>query len=165
MADVIALTVRFFHIAFGIMWVGAIMYGVGVIRIALGRVDMAARKETMKHLIPVVTRYVPGSAVMTILMGAVLYLYMGGFDTDVLIGSDWGRVLLSTLVLALVAFGIGMVFGVGSAKKILAHLQEAACTHGPEVGALQKRFNLAQFVVLGLGLWIIALMVVATRGI
>ncbi len=159
-----ALTVRFLHIAFGIAWIGAIMYGVGVLRLALGRMDAAARKETMKHLIPVVTRYVPGSAIMTILMGAILYLDMGGLNPAILVGTDWGRVLLAGLILALVAFGIGIVFGIGSAKKILAHLREESCSHGPEVGALQKRFNNVQFIVLGLGLWIIALMVVATQG-
>ena len=163
MADVIGLTVRFFHIVFGVAWIGAIMYSVGAVRRALARMDPAARKETMKHLIPVVTRYVPGSAAMTILLGAILYLYLGGFNPDALIGSDWGRILLVALILALIAFGIGMVLGIGSAKKVLAHLQEESCAHGPEVGVLQKRFNLAQFIVLGLGLWILALMVIATE--
>ena len=72
-------------------------------------------------------------------------------------------VLITALVLALVAFALGMIFGIGSARKILGHLNEEACTHGPEVGALQKRFNISQFVNLGLGFVIIALMVVATE--
>ncbi len=161
MVDVIGLVVRFLHIAFGIAWIGAIMYGVGVLRRALARMDAPDRKATMRALIPVVTRYIPGAAGMTILFGAILYLYLGNFESAVLL-SSWGLVLLTALVLALAAFGLGMVLGIGSAKKILSHLREEACTHGAEVGVLQKRFNLAQFIALGLGMAIIALMVIAT---
>jgi len=160
---VVTLVIRFFHILFGIAWIGAVMYGVGVVRRAFGKMDPAARKEAMKRLIPVVERYLPGSAAMTIILGVSLYLYMGSFDPAVLIGSPWGKILMTALVLALVAFALGMIFGIGSARKILGHLNEDACTHGPEVGALQKRFNLTQFINLGLGLVIIALMVVATE--
>src|SRR6266571_1483955 len=144
MADVIALVVRFFHIAFAIAWIGGVMYGVGVLRRVLPRVDVPARKATMKQLIPVVTRYLPGSAAMTILTGAILYLYLGGFDPNQLVGSAWGLVLLTALVLALAAFAFGLVVGVGSAKRVLTHLEEPACDHADEVGALTKRFNQAQ---------------------
>lgn len=162
-ATVVAIVIRFFHILFGIAWIGAVMYGVGVMRRALGKMDPAARKETMKKLIPVVERYLPGSAAMTIILGLALYLYLGSFDPAILVGTTWGRILLTSLVLAILAFAIGMIFGIGSAKKVLAHLNEGACTHGPEVGALQKRFNLTQFINLGLGLVIVALMVIATE--
>jgi uncharacterized membrane protein len=162
-ATVVAIVIRFFHILFGIAWIGAVMYGVGVMRRALGKMDPAARKETMKKLIPVVERYLPGSAAMTIILGLALYLYLGSFDPAILVGTAWGKILLTALVLAILAFAIGMIFGIGSAKKILAHLNEDACTHGPEVGALQKRFNLTQFINLGFGLVIVALMVIATE--
>jgi len=165
MADVIALVLRFLHIWFGIAWIGALVYGVSVLRRALARVDAASSKEFMKQFIPVVTRFLPGSAVMTILFGFILYLYLGSFDVAYLTGSGWGRILLAALVLALATFAIGMVFGVGSAKKILGHLNEESCTHGPEVGVLQNRFNLAQFIGLGLGLVIVGLMVLATEGL
>jgi hypothetical protein len=100
---------------------------------------------------------------MTIIFGVALYLYMGSFDPANLVGRTWGKILLTALVLALVAFAIGMIFGIGSAKKILGHLNEDACTHGPEVGALQKRFNMTQFINLGFGFAIVALMVIATE--
>ncbi|HEX9340604.1 MAG TPA: hypothetical protein VF992_05470 [Thermoplasmata archaeon] len=161
---IIALILRFLHILFGIAWIGALVYGVGVLGRVLPRVDAASRKEFMKHFIPVVTQFLPGSAVMTILFGFLLYLYLGEFDVAILAGSAWGRTLLFALVLALATFAIGMVFGVGSAKKILGHLKEESCTHGPEVGALQKRFNLSQVISLGLGLVIVVLMVLATEG-
>ena len=160
---VVAVVLRFFHIVFGVAWIGAVMYGVSVMRRVLGKMDPAARKETMKRLIPVVVRYLPVSAALTIILGASLYLYLGSFDPAVLVGTPWGLVLLTALVLALTAFAIGLLFGIRSAKKILGHLNEDACTHGPEVGALQKRFNMAQFANLGFGLAIIVLMVIATE--
>jgi len=164
MADILGLVVRFLHIVFGIAWMGAVFYGVAVVRIVMPRVEMPARKATMKQLIPVLTQYIPGSAVLTIVTGAVLYLYLGGFNTFVLFSTTWGLVLLTALLLTVATFLFGLFVGIGTAKKILAHLNEDACGHGPEVGALQKRFNLANFTVFGLGLVIIGLMVYATRG-
>ena len=168
MADVVALVVRFFHIMFGIAWIGAIMYGVGVLRRVLPRVEPAARKAAMKQLLPVVTRYIPGSAVMTIVTGAILYLYIGVYlahmNLDAFLGTRWGLTLLAALIFSLTAFALGMVFGVGAAKRILTHLEEPACEHGAEVGGLTKRFNQAQVVVLVLGFVIIALMVYAVAG-
>jgi uncharacterized membrane protein len=163
MADVVGLVLRFFHILFGVAWIGAMMYGVGVLRRALARMEMPARRETMRHLIPVLTQYIPGSAAMTILFGFILYLWIGAFQPAALIESNWGRTLLAALVLSLAAFGIGTAVGVRGARRMLVHLNEEACTHGPEVAALQKRFNLSQFTGLGLGLIIVALMVLATE--
>lgn len=159
---VVAVVLRFLHILFGIMWIGAVAYGVGVLRRVMPRVDPPARKAVMRQLTPVMLRYIPVSAVMTIVFGSVLYLWLGGFDPDLLLGSKWGLVLLTALGLTLFTFSFGMLVGVGSAKRILGHLEEEQCAHGPEVGALQARFNRAQVIVLGFGLAIIALMVVAT---
>ncbi|HYY47058.1 MAG TPA: hypothetical protein VFA17_00055 [Thermoplasmata archaeon] len=163
MADVVALVLRFFHIFFGIAWIGALMYGVGVLRRALAGMEMPARQETMRRLIPVLTQYIPGSAAMTILFGFILYLWIGSLEPAVLLESNWGRTLLAALVLSLTAFGIGTAVGVRGARRMLVHLNEEACAHGPEVAALQKRFNLSQFTGLGLGLIIVALMVLATE--
>jgi uncharacterized membrane protein len=128
-SDPIAVTVRFFHIVFGIAWIGAVAYAVGVLRRVMLRVDPPARKATMRQLIPVVVQYVPGSAAMTILTGAILYLVIGGFDVAYMTGSRWGLALLVALVLTLVTFAYGMVVGVGTAKKILTHLEEEPCGH------------------------------------
>jgi len=163
-ADVGALAIRFFHIAFAIAWIGGIMYGVGVLRRVLPRVDVPSRKATMRQLIPVVTQYIPGSAAMTIVTGAILYLYLGGLNPDRLFGTDWGVVLLTALVLTLGAFAFGLIVGVGTAKRILTHLEEPACDHAPEVGGLTTRFNQAQVVVLILGFVILSLMIYATEG-
>jgi hypothetical protein len=58
-----------------------------------------------------------------------------------------------------------MVVVVGGAKKLLGHLEEETCGHGPEVGALQKGFNRGQVVVLVLSLLILGMMVAASRGL
>jgi hypothetical protein len=108
------------------------------------------------------TRFLPGSAAMTIIFGFALYLWLGSFDPAVLAGSNWGLTLLAALVLSLVALGIGLVYGVAGSKRMLAHLNEDACTHGPEVGRLAKTLDISSIVGFVLGLVIIALMVVAT---
>lgn len=159
MVDLVALTLRYLHIAFGIAWIGALAHGVGVLRLALPRADPPASQGVMRYLIPLAGRYIPFAAVMTILFGAVLYLYMGVFDPAILLGSTWGLLLLSALILALGTFVYGMVWGIGSAKKLLKHLEEEACDHRDVVVGLQRRFNRVQIGALILGLIIIGIMV------
>ncbi len=159
MVDLIALTLRYLHITFGIAWIGGLAYGVGILRLALPRADPPASQGVLRHLIPIAIRYIPFAAVMTILFGAVLYLYMGVFDPAILLGSPWGLLLLSALLLTLGTFAYGMVWGVGSAKKLLTHLEEEACDHREIVVGLQRRFNRVQIGALFLGLIILGIMV------
>ena len=159
MVDLVALTLRYLHIAFGIAWIGALAYGVGVLRIALPRADPPASQGVMRHLIPIAIRYIPFAAVMTILFGAVLYLYMGAFDPAILFGSTWGLLLLVALILSIGTFAVAMVWGIGSANKLLTHLEEETCDHREVVVGLQRRFNRVQIGALFFGLVIIGIMV------
>lgn len=157
--DFLLLALRYAHIAFGIAWIGAVAYGVGVLRIALPRADPPASQGVMRHLIPVAVRYIPFTAVLTIVFGALLYLYMGVFDPSILLGTDWGLLLFTALILAVGIFVYGMVWGIGSATRLLAHLEEQVCEHRDVVMGLQRRFNRVQIGVLLVGLVIIGIMV------
>ncbi len=162
MVDYIHLTLRFLHVFFGIVWIGAVAFSVMVLRVVMSRVPTEARMEVMRRLIPTTTHYVPMSAVMTIVFGAVLYLYMGDFSSANLLETEWGRVLLGSLILTLGTFAYGMVVVVGTAKTIHGHLQEEKCDHRDQVRVLQNRLNLGQLVVLALGIIITGMMVFAT---
>lgn len=159
MADLVTLSLRYLHILFAIAWIGAVLYGVGVLRVALPRAPMEARKEVLRHLLPVATHYVPMSAILTILFGTLLYLYMGRFNPSILVGTPWGLALLVAFVLTVGTFAFGMVFAMGAARRIQPHLEESTCEHQAVVAGLQRRFNLGQMVVLGLGILILGLMV------
>ncbi len=163
--DIVGIVLRFLHIVFGVMWIGAVFYGVGVLRVALPRVDMTARKAVLRHLLPVAIHYIPVSAIMTIITGALLYLYLGQFQGAILLGAGWGRILLGALLLTLATFAYGMVIVIGAGKAIARHLGEEACNHQAEVGALQRQFNVGQIVVLVLGLVIIAIMVYVSEAL
>ncbi len=164
MVDVIALVLRMIHITFAVVWIGAVAFSVGVLRVIMPRVAMDARKQVLRQLIPTVIHYVPLSAAMTILFGAILYLYMGSFNPTILVETLWGLLLLTSLVLTLATFAYGMTVGVGTSRSILGHLKEKVCEHADEMGRLQKRFNMAQVVVLVLGIIILGMMVFATAG-
>lgn len=165
MADILALVVRYLHIFSAILWIGALGFSVMVLRRVTPRLTMPARKEMLRQLIPVVIRFIPVAAILTIAFGATLYLVLGGFDPNVLWGTEWGRVLLGALILtlALFVFGVGVV--IRASRKILDHLNEEACAHGAEMGALQKTFNRGQIVALVWGAAILSLMVVATEAL
>lgn len=162
MVDVVAYTLRLLHIVFGVAWVGALLYGVAVLRVVLPRVDPGARRETLRHLIPINLRYTPLVAVFTIVFGASLYVWMGRNDLGILVTTQWGLTLLIALILALLMFGYGMGFVLRAGRLLHGHLEEEKCEHQQEVGRLQRRFNGGQVTLLGLGLLIIGLMVFAT---
>jgi len=162
MADIVELVVRYVHIVSAILWIGGLGFSVMVLRSAISRVGMPARKDTMQQLIPIANRFIPRTAISTIVFGTILYLLMGNFDPQILWGTRWGLVLLTSLILAvgLLAFGIIVVRTAG--ERILTHLNEDACSHGPEVAALQKTASRGQVIALAWGFFILVLMVVAT---
>ena len=165
MADLLTLVVRYVHIFSAILWIGALGFSVMVLRRVVPKLEMPARKDVLRQLIPVVIRFIPATATLTIVFGALLYLMMGNFDPNALWGSTWGLVILGALVLALALFAFGILVVIGASRKILGHLNEAACTHGPEMGRLTKTFNNGQAVALAWGGLILALMVVATEAL
>jgi len=163
MADILAIVLRYLHILFGILWIGGAAYAVFVVRVAMQRMPPPARKEVVRHLSPVAIHYIPVAAVMTIAFGAILYLVLGGFSANLLVGTLWGQILLTALILASAMFAFGMIVVVGGAKRMLAHVQEESCTHADEMAVLSRRFNRGQIVIVALGFGIVALMVLAPR--
>src|SRR5713226_5932129 len=115
---------------------------------AASRVGMTARKDTLQQLIPIANRFIPRTGASTIVFGTILYLMMGNFDPQILGGTTWGRLMLASLILAvgLLVFGIGIVRR--ASERMLKHLNEDACTHGPEVAALQMTSTRGQLVAL-----------------
>ena len=165
MADILELVVRYAHIVSAILWIGGLGFSVMVLRSAISRMGMPARRDTMLQLIPLSNRFIPRVAISTIVFGTVLYLMMGNFDPQILWGTTWGRVMLAALILAvgLLIFGIGIVRR--AAEQMLKHLKEENCTHGPEVAALQMTSSRGQVIALAWGFFILILMVVATGGL
>jgi hypothetical protein len=165
MADVVLLVVRYLHILSAILWIGALGFSVMVLSRVMPRLGMPARKEVLRQLIPVVIRFIPVAAVLTIGFGAVLYLLLGNFDPSVLWGTERGLVLLGALVLTLALFAFGLLVVIRASRRILGHLNEEACSHGAEMGRLQAIFNRGQVVAFVWGVVILSLMVVATEAL
>jgi uncharacterized membrane protein len=157
----IEIALKIAHVVSAIAWMGAVFYGIFVLRRVLPGLEPPVRKGLMVRLLPVALRYLPLTAVLTIVFGATLYFYEGDFDPARLWGTLWGQILLIGFVLALLVFAIGMIVSLPAGRKMLGHLQEPQCTHLPEMGGLQKRFNQSQLVVMAFGFAIIALMVIA----
>src|SRR3989442_3824591 len=132
MADILELVVRYAHIASAILWIGGLGFSVMVLRSAISRVGMPARKDTLLQLIPLANRFTPRVAISTVVFGTILYLMMGNFDPQNLWGTTWGRAMLAALILSLglLIFGIGYVRR--AAVRMLEHRYEEDCTAGPE---------------------------------
>lgn len=163
MVDIIALVVRYVHVFFAILWIGSMGFSVMVLGRVMPRLGMPVGRQFSRQFIPVVLRFVPLSAVMTIASGALLYLFLGNFDPAELWGTSWGLAMIASLVLTLALFAFGIFAVMGASRKLLVHLNEEACTHGPDVGRLQKSFGRGQVISFGLGALVLALMIVATE--
>lgn len=163
MADLIVIVVLWAHVLAAVLWVGSMGFSVLVLRQVIPRLGMPARREFMQQFLPAVFRFVPVTAVATIVLGTVLYLYQGNFDPVALWGGTWGLLILASLVLTLGLFVFGILVVTRSSRMLLVHLNEQPCTHGPEVGRLQGTFNRGQAIALVWGIVVLALMVVAAE--
>ncbi len=163
MADVLSLIFLGAHILAAILWIGAMGFSVMVLRQVIPRLGMPTRKELQKQLVPAVLRFIPITAVATIVFGAIVYLFHGDLDPAVLWGTDWGVILLVSLVLTIALFVFGILVVTRSSRSLLVHLNEEPCTHGPQVGRLQSMLNRGQLVAFVWGVVILALMVIASE--
>lgn len=165
MADILTIIVRYAHILSAILWIGALGFSVMVLGRAVSKVGMPARKETLKQLIPVANRFLPSIAISTIVFGTILYLLMGNFDPKMMFASTWGMVISGALVLAVGLLAFGILVPLRASRAILKHLNEEACSHGPEMGKLQRTFARGQVIALVWGFVILGFMVYATGGL
>lgn len=163
MADLISILLLWGHVLAAVLWIGSMGFSVLVLRQVIPRLGMPARREFLRQLLPVVFRFVPITAIATIVLGTILYLYQGVFDPAKLWGGTWGQLLLASLVLTLALFAFGIVVVTRASRRLLVHLSEEPCTHGPEVGRLQGTFNRGQTVALVWGVGVLALMVIAAE--
>ena len=107
----------------------------------------------------------PLTAILTIVFGLGLCIYIGEANPAILFESRWGQTIFHALLLIFATFAIGMLFVVRTSRRMLAHLNEAACEHKDEAAGLQRTMNRSQLVVVLLSFTIILLMVGASRGL
>ena len=62
MADPLTLAIRYLHIFSAILWIGALGFSVMVLRRVIPRLQMTARKEALRQIIPVMIRFIPAAA-------------------------------------------------------------------------------------------------------
>ena len=67
-------------------------------------------------------------AILTIVFGLGLYLYIGEANPAILFESRWGRTIFAAFLLILATFAIGMLFVVRTSRRMLAHLNEAGAS-------------------------------------
>jgi len=165
MADILTVVVRYAHILSAILWIGSLGFSDMVLGSAISKLGMPARKETLKQLIPVANRFIPMVAISTIVFGAILFSLMVNTGPSTMWGTTWSTVILTALILALGLLVFGLLVVLRSSRRILQHLNEEACTHGPEMGKLQKMFARGQVIAFVWGIVILGLMVYATGGL
>jgi len=108
---------------------------------------------------------VPLTAILTIVCDVGLHLYIGDANPVILFESRWWQTIFAAFLLIFATFAIGMLFVVRTSRRMLAHLNEAACEHKDEATGLQRTMERSQLVVVLLSFTIILLMVGASRGL
>jgi len=130
--DVVAIALRFLHIMFAIAWVGAVIFGVVVLRVVMPKVEPPSRKAVLLRLLPVNLRYVPLTATFTITFGVLLYAYLDYFNPVNIDALLRVKLLLVALFLAVGTLSFGMAVPLrASTDEACQRHQCRAVTAGP----------------------------------
>lgn len=100
------LILRLFHIVFGVFWAGSAIFFALVLQPSLVRLGPAIQGPVMGVLVPIMSRVLIGSAVITIVAGLTLALRLRALDTW--FDTGWGWAILIGIVTAFGAISMGI---------------------------------------------------------
>jgi uncharacterized membrane protein len=165
LADLVHVAVRYLHILFGILWMGAIVMMNVVFFPKMEKMEPMARRAFMLTFGKAISRYGEASGTLTIVFGLILYTHL--FGAGALVdGSAHAAVYLAALTLALVVLLLGALVLFPRMKKAMAIL-EGMTQPGPpppELGRLMKPLPVVGMTAMVLVLVILGLMIVGATG-
>ena len=165
MDELFRYVVQYLHVFSGILWIGGGLYTIFVQTPALLAAPPGARGPVMGQIIPRQVNYLLRLGEITVGLG-ILNIFASGKGRllQEAFGSRWALAIIVGGVLAIVLLGIGHAILKPSATRLLELGPRAAggdSAAGAEVGALVGRLKKVGYAQIGLGLLIVAAMVLA----
>jgi uncharacterized membrane protein len=165
MDEIFRYVVQFLHVFSGILWIGGGLYTIFVQTPALLAAPPQARGPVMGQIVPRQVNYLLRLGEVTIGLG-VLNIFASGKGQQLVdaLGSRWSIAMVVGAILAIVLLGIGHAILKPSAVRLLELGPRASggdAAAGAEIGALIARLTKVGYAQIGLGLLIVAAMVLA----
>lgn len=145
----LSMTLRWLHVLGAIFWFGLFFYMTFVQATVLGRLDPPQRGRVMLGLVPRLSLFMTGGAVMAVLTGFALG-YVAPRHPPA--GHDW---LGLGILLGLLMFAIGMLVSGPTARRVVKGMREGK----PPAPRDMKALGLAGFLNTYLSLPVVFLMV------
>jgi len=165
MDELFRYVVQFLHVFSGVLWIGGGLYTLFVQTPALLAAPPQARGPVMGQIIPRQVNYLLRLGEVTIGLG-ILNVFASGKASllQEALGSRWALAIIVGGLLAIVLLAIGHAILKPSAMRLLELGPRAAggdAAAGAEAGALIGRLKKVGYAQVGLGLLIVAAMVLA----
>jgi uncharacterized membrane protein len=165
LADLVYVAVRYLHILFGVLWVGAIVMMNVVFFPKMEKMDPMGRRAFMLTFGKTISTYGEVTGTLAIVFGLVLYarLFSAG---SLVAGTPHGNVYLAALILAIATVLLGALVLFPRLKKAM-RIMEGMTQPGPpppELLRLMKPLPAVSKAGLVLVLVIVALMIVGQTG-
>jgi uncharacterized membrane protein len=165
MDEIFRYLVQFLHVFSGILWIGGGLYTLFVQTPALLAAPPQARGPVLGQIIPRQVNYLLRLGEITVALG-ILNIFASGKGRllQEALGSRWAIAIIVGGILAIVLLGIGHAVLKPSAMRLLELGPRAAsgdAAAGAEAGAIMARLKMVGYAQIGLGLVIVAAMVIA----
>jgi uncharacterized membrane protein len=144
LTDIIFLVLLFVHIGTVVLWMGAAVLFVSVFGPLIAKLSGPTKMDFMKIIGPAYEKYLIRNATIAIVAGLILYAYIsqpGSGLAPTSAGAPW---LLAGILLALVAYIIGLAVIRSANHKLWSLMSQAPLAQtgsppSPEAQALQRR--------------------------
>jgi hypothetical protein len=112
------IILRLLHIVFGVFWAGSAIFFALILQPRLARLGPAIAGPVMAALVPVMSRALIGSAVITIVAGITLALRLRWGHLDAFYNTGWGIAIMIGFVAAMGAISSGITLTVKAHRMI-----------------------------------------------
>jgi len=166
-SSLVGAVLAWLHIFSAIGWMGSAMFLAIVLGPSTRELPPPSRRDLVLRLFPRFIRFVSIFATLTLLFGVLLGLALVSDGSDTISPSTaWGLRIMIGGIVALIAYGLAMAFGLRSARKILGIVRKAQPdqqAQAPELAKLTTRLRLTAVTVTLLLSLSLILMVAAAR--
>ncbi len=132
---------RLLHIVFGVFWAGSAIFFALILQPRLMRLGPAIQGPVMGALVPVMSRVLIGSAVITIAAGITLGLRLRWGHLDTWFDTGWGWAILIGFVTSIGAISAGLTLSVLAHRMIALGQAIQGRAPTPEEGAEMQRLS------------------------
>ena len=135
------IILRLLHIVFGVFWAGSAIFFALILQPRLAKLGPAIQGPVMAALVPVMSKALIGSAVITIAAGITLALRLRWGNLDDFYNTGWGIAIMIGFVAASGAISAGITLTILAHRMVALGKAIQGRAPTPEEGAEMQRLS------------------------